>query len=291
MRHVSLACARLAGVLCLTGGLFTATVEAEDAPAPPPKVPLAKALAEAPTENTTSLSAALGGTLNTGNTRTWQANAGADYLLVRMPSEVVAALAFAIGQADLPDDGNDDFQDTVQNLRARLRYDHFITRMDAIFAASAFRWDPFAGIDARVQGDIGYLRYFYKTDVHRFWTEVGYDLTFDDYHPLPNPAFADDPTADEFTPDTTEVSHSARLFFGYDNRLNEMVTYLGGVEALMNLEQPRDTRVNMDNALRSKIGGNFSLEFKLSLQFDNVPVPGARKLDTQTIGSIIYNLI
>jgi hypothetical protein len=47
----------------------------------------------------------------------------------------------------------------------------------------------------------------------------------------------------------------------------------------------------MDNALRSKIGGNFSLELKLSFQFDNVPVPGAEKLDTQTLGSLIYNLI
>jgi putative salt-induced outer membrane protein YdiY len=283
--------------LCAFAALLTARASAQDAP-PAPSTDLVKAVDKAPKENTTTLSALLGGTLNTGNTEAWSTNVGADFLMVRMPSQLAASVAFAFGRANPPTDNEDKYQTTVKNLRSRLRYDHFLTRMDALFAGTAFRWDPFAGIDARVQGEVGYARYFLKTDVHRFWAEAGYDLTFDDYHPLPNPDFMldddgdpVDPSVPEFTPDTTEVTHSARVFVGYDNRLNEAVTYLGGIEVLMNVEQPRDTRVNMDNALRSKIGGNFSLELKLSFQFDNVPVPGAEKLDTQTLGSLIYNLI
>jgi putative salt-induced outer membrane protein YdiY len=291
---IPLSCLALALLLIAP---LAATAHGQDAP-PAPATDLVKAVDEAPSEDTTTLSGLLGGTLNTGNTEAWQVNTGADFLLARMPSQLVASVAFAFGRANPPGDDADQYETTVKNLRSRVRYDYFLTKMDALFAATAFRWDPFAGIDARVQGELGYARYLLKTDVHRFWLEGGYDLTFDDYHPLPNPDFMldedgdpVDPDVPRLTPNTTEVTHSARLFVGYDNRINEMVTYLGGLEALMNVESPRDMRVNMDNALRSKIGGNFSLEIKLSFQFDNVPVPGAKKLDTQTIGSVIYSLI
>jgi putative salt-induced outer membrane protein YdiY len=100
-----------------------------------------------------------------------------------------------------------------------------------------------------------------------------------------------DPDIPPLTPDGTQVVHSARLFLGYDNHLTEGLTYLGGLEGLVSVEEPRDTRISMDNALRSKVAGNLQLEIKFSLQFDNEPVPGAKKLDTQTIGSLIYNLI
>lgn len=241
---------------------------------------------EAPSDDATSLSASLGATLNTGNTRTWQLNAGSDFLLVRTPHAMTAQLALAYGEADLPDDGRAEWEETVGNLRARARYDYFLTRLDAVFAATAFRRDEFAGLDARVQGQLGYLRYVFRGEKHRLWGELGYDATYDDYHPL-----LIDPVAMTFSADTTQVVHSARAFVGYDNRLTESVTYLGGLEALVNVEDPEDTRVNFDNALRSQLGGNFQLELKFSLQYDNVPVPGARKLDTQSIVSVIYNLI
>jgi putative salt-induced outer membrane protein YdiY len=258
-----------------------------------------KSAQDSPKENTTSLAASLGGTLNTGNTQAWQLIAGSDLLIVRDPHSVTGMVAFAYGEANIPSNTSDGFEATVKNLRARGRYDYFLTRMDALFVAAAFRWDEFAGLDSRIQGQLGYLRYFLRTDNHRFWGEAGYDITRDDFHPLPNPDFMIDPDTDEpvdpsipeFTSDGTQVVHSARLFLGYDNRLTETLTYLGGLEGLVNVEEPKDTRINMDNALRSKLGGNFSLEIKFSLQFDNVPVPGAKKLDTQTVGTIIYNLI
>jgi putative salt-induced outer membrane protein YdiY len=220
--------------------------------------------------------------MNTGNTRTWQLTAGSDLSIARMPHEIGGSIVFNYGQAALRDDEGDQLQTTIRNLRTRARYDYFLARMDALFTAAAFRWDTFAGIDARVQGELGYLRYLYKTDDHRVWTELGYDFTYDDYHVLPDAPRATPPN---------QVTHSARVFFGYDNRLTEVLTYLGGIEGLLNVEFARDTRVNMDNALRSHVGGNFALELKFSLQFDNIPVPGARKLDTQTVASLIYTLI
>ena len=251
---------------------------------------------EVPTEDETSLAMSVGGSLNTGNTKAWQVNAGSDFRVVRGPSALTAGAKFAYGQANLPDDGNDDFEDTLKNLNARLRYDYFLTDYDALFAASAFRWDQFAGLDARLQGQVGYLRVLYKAPNHRFWGELGYDITYDNFDPdpLPNPDFDDAMTAGGSNPEFlegTQVVHSARVFLGYDNKVNETLTYLGGLEALINVEDPKDTRVNFDNALRSSIGGKLQLEVSFSLMFDNVPVPGATKLDTATVASLIYTLL
>ncbi len=279
-------------------GLLLAAANAVHAqPEPAPKFD-EKVAEKAPNDDATALSASLGGTLNTGNTRTWQLNLGSDLLLVRMPHAFTAMVVFAYGQADLPNDGQKKLQTTIKNLRSKARYDFFLTRMDALFAAAVFRWDQLAGLDARVQGELGYLRYFYRTDKHRFWGEAGYDLTYDNYHPLPNPDFMldamgnpVDPSVSPLTPDTTKITHSGRLFVGYDNRLTEAVTYLGGAEALLDVQHARNVRVNVDNAVRSKLGGNFQLELRSSLQFANVPAPGARKLDTQSMINLIYNLI
>jgi putative salt-induced outer membrane protein YdiY len=216
----------------------------------------------------------------TGNTKTWQLVAGSNFLLARNPHALSAAADLAFGESDLPDDGVDGYESTVKNLRAKLRYDFLLSETDAVIAAVAFRRDEFAGIDARAQGQVGYLRYFKRAKTHRFWGEVGYDLTYDDFAPLP-PEGADG----------SEVVHSARLFAGYDNRINEAVTYLGGIEGLLNVEDTDDTRINFDNALRSSVAGNLQLELKFSLQWDNVPIPGAEELDTQTLISLIYTLI
>lgn len=276
--------------------LAAGTAVGQPAPAPPAvEQHREKPPQEEPKENQTSLSASLGGSNSTGNTRVYQVNAGVDFKLVRQPHGFGAKASFGYGQADLPNDGEDNYEQTSGNFNAKARYDYYFTRMDGVFAASAFRWDHFAGLDARVQGQLGYLRYFLRDENHRFWGEIGYDLTYDNYYPLRNPDF--DPDEDE-GPDNLarfdqgdDVIHSARLFAGYDNKLNAVLTYVGGLEGLLNVEEPKDTRVNFDNALRSAIATNLQLELKFTLLFDNVPVLGAKKLDTQTLVNLIYNLI
>lgn len=238
---------------------------------------------DAPTDDETALNIAAGGTLSTGNTRSWQVNAGGDMRVVRDEHAVGAMVNFIYGRSDLPDDSTRTYQDTVRNLNAKLRYDYFLSDMDALFVAAGFRWDTFAGLDARVQGQVGYLRNFVLEESSRFWGEIGYDLTYDNYT---DDILRANPDADEI-----DVVHSARGFVGYDNHVTETLTWLTGLEALVNVELPRDFRINWDNALRSKINGNFQLEIKFSLKYDNKPVPGTNDLDTLTQLNLIYNLI
>jgi putative salt-induced outer membrane protein YdiY len=261
------------------------------APAPAPAAPPPPAVEEhtekisfeEPKDNATSLNASAGGSLNTGNTRAYQLNAGADLLIVRNPHSLAASGVFAYGRAALPDDPERRLRETIKSFNAKARYNYFLFSNDSLFVNAGYRWDPFAGLNYRIQGQAGYGHHFIREEKQRFWGEVGYDITGDRYHQLPGRPAPDPRTA---------LVHSVRLFFGYDNQLNPMVTYLGGIEGLVNVEQAKDTRINFDNALRSAIDGNFKVELKFRLAWDNVPVPkGIDRLDTQTLISLLYTLI
>lgn len=234
----------------------------------------------------TTLTASLGAAVNTGNTEAWQINTGSDFALVRGRHGFAANMAFAYGRANVPSDTKDALVDTVRNLKTKARYDFFLTPMDALFLAAAYRWDTFSGLDARVQGQVGYMRNFFKVEKHRFWGELGYDLTYDNYDPDP----LRDPMTNAVLPGD-DVVHSARLFLGYDNQLSEKLTYLTGIEGLINVEDTDDVRVAWDNALRSAIGGGFQVELKLSIAADLQPVPGAKKVDTTTLINLLYTLL
>lgn len=234
----------------------------------------------------TTLTANLGAAFNTGNTEAWQLNTGSDFALVRDRHGLGISMAFAYGRANVKDDDVDALVDTVRNLKTKARYDFFLTPMDALFLAGVYRWDTFAGLDTRASGQVGYMRNFFKEEKHRFWGELGYDLTYDDYDP--------DPLLDEDTGavlDGDDVIHSARLFAGYDNQINQQVMFLTGLEALINVEDTDDVRVAWDNALRSAIGSGFQLELKLSLGVDARPVPGTEKVDTTTLVTLLYTLL
>lgn len=241
---------------------------------------------EAPDEDETAWALSAGGVFNSGNTRSWQVGAGTALRLVRNIHQFELTGDFAYGQAAPADDASADLEDTMRNLNARARYDLFFTENDAVFIAEQYRWDTFAGLDTRLQTQLGYLRNFLSVEKHRLWSEIGYDFTYDNLHP--------DPLID---PDTglplsgTANVHSARAFLGYDNQLNDFAVLLLGVEALFNVEDGEDVRLAFDAAFRSTIAERLQLELKFSLKFDNQPVPGAEEVDTTTRVNIIFSLI
>ncbi|MEY4580028.1 MAG: hypothetical protein RL701_4731 [Pseudomonadota bacterium] len=237
----------------------------------------------------TTFNLSAGGSLNTGNTKAMLLNLGSAFALVRDRHGLGLTMDFAYGRANLPDDTTAGFVDTVRNLRTRGRYDFFLTPMDALFLAGSYRWDTFAGLDARMQGQIGYMRNLFKEEQHRFWGELGYDLTYDNYDPDPLPNLPAD-TPDLFLKGYAYV-HSARAYVGYENQLNAAVSVVTGLEGLLNVERPEDFRLNWDIAVRSSIVSRLQFELRFSLQLDTEPVPGKNELDTQTRANLIYTLI
>ena len=241
--------------------------------------------AENPAEDVTKWEVSLGGVLQTGNTESYSIQGASLFEIIRGRHGFVAEAQGNYGAAQV-DETTDEYEDTARNVRLRLRYDFFLTNLDALFLAALFRHDPFAGLDYRLSGQAGYARYVFREENHRLWGEIGYDLTYDNYDPDP---LIDPDTM--MTLDGSAVVHSARLFAGYENIKDENLQFRTGLEALINIEEPADTRLTWDTSFRTKLAGRLQLEIKFLLQFDNRPVPGNETLDTTTQLNLLYNLI
>ncbi|HET8932946.1 MAG TPA: DUF481 domain-containing protein [Polyangiales bacterium] len=294
---------RLAGAGCILIGLLssaapTAAQSGSEppaaAPAPPPPPPpqlltvgppadsvKEKVSYAAPKEDALSLNLSAGGAFAFGNTQAYQFAAGGDFRWVGRPHSVSANLLWLRGGARPP--GGDKIVDTTDNLNGRLKYELFLSLMDSLYAAAGTRWDRFAGMRPRVNGQIGYGRYFVSEEKVRFWGEIGYDLMYTRYRQIPG---AETRFRDE------DVVHSARLFFGLEHQVHEYLSYVGGIEGLLNVEEPKVSRFVFDNALRSTLSDSFKVELKARFMYENRPVvPGAKKLDTALILSLLYSVI
>lgn len=244
-------------------------------------------VAAKPSTDETSWALAAGATINTGNTKSYLINVGTRFRLVRDIHAVTGEFNFNVGRANVKTSITDAmgvtteqqaWTTTAQNINAKLRYELYMTDMDALFAGEIFRWDHFAGLDSRFQSQIGYQRHFIRVEKHRLWAEAGYDLTLDNYEP-------------ESVSPNTETVHAARLMAGYNNELNEHALFLTELEALFNVEDLEDVRVNYMLGLRTTLSESLKAELTFTARFDNVPVEGASDLDTLTQINLIYALM
>jgi putative salt-induced outer membrane protein YdiY len=291
---------RWLGFVTVVWILSSSTAMAQDQPAVVEQhtEEVAEEIATEAPEDPLTLELSAGLVMNTGNTENFTLNAGGRFDYTSVPHHLELEAAYVLGLA------NEDFADkTAENFNARGRYDFFLDPMNALFLAARFRYDQFAGLAPRTQGQAGYLRNFIleKEGKHRLWGEIGYDLTVDvyDYQLL------DTMGADPAALLSDQAIHSARLFLGYDNHIADNLTFRTGLEFLINLNfdvfrtDPdgtqyhgyEDVRLDWENALRINIVGNLLAELKFRMQFDNVPTFGAKKLDTLTQLNLVYTLL
>jgi putative salt-induced outer membrane protein YdiY len=273
-------------VFALVLSTLVASAHAQDAVAPPPHAAQHTELVGAPppVENQTMVQLAAGATLNGGNTQNYSANAGGRLQLIRVPHQLTVEVLGVLGYSKNLTTG--DLERTSGNVVGRARYDWYMSRMNALFAAIQPRRDTFAGLNARVQNQVGYLRNLYfPQDEHRLWSELGYDLSYDVFA-----AVAPMPGAPKVKPSPdTDLVHSARLFFGYTNIMHPLATVNLGAETLFDVEDKKNVRVNGVAELTSTLNGAFKLGVQYRMLFDNVPVEGVKKkYDTITAIQLIY---
>lgn len=236
----------------------------------------------------------LGGfNLSTGNARTFTLNTGLNFSWKEGPHVLDFTSVANLGWAVPTDDDSTLERENVggivnednrnaQNVIGRLRYDYFLTDDDALFAAVWGRHDPLAGLAFRLQLQAGYLRNLYRAEDVRIWGEVGYDATLD---------WQDPEDEDETNP---VDQHSARLFLGYDNKMNEVLTFRTGFEALFDVQNSNNFRFFSNSVLTSKVNDVLSLALSFTLIYDNEPVTytaeteagETRRLERNTLDTI-----
>ncbi|MEM6954678.1 MAG: DUF481 domain-containing protein [Myxococcota bacterium] len=272
---------------------------------------------EAPEENTLNWNLAAGGVFNGGNTNSWSLNAGTNLRFVRGRHGLSVEWLFTYGRAAARRGADDpevvagtaeegtfgDTEDVARNSNARARYDFFLTDNDILFAALVHRWDTFAGLDTRLQGQLGYLRYFLNEEKHQIWGEIGYDITYDTF------------VADV----EDDVVHSARLYVGYNNQLRENVQFRLGLEALFDFEKffgnadtdeegfpgndgdfGENLRLTFDAGLNVTVVDSLQLGIAFKLLYDEQPAGFAisedrnvllERVDTITTLSLVYSIL
>ncbi len=250
-----------------------------------------------------------GGTYNSGNTDSIAANAGGQLSYKKDDHQLALEALGTVSFADDPAIEGTDYERNAGSVIGRGRYDLFLSRSDALFVALAPRRDVNAGLDLRLQNQVGYLRnLFYPGDDHRLWLEAGYDLTYDNFaeltQTLEENVTADAPmlaiddqgnswtvkrTRDIVTEPDPEIVHSIRLFFGYNNRLSELATASLGLETLLEPQDLANVRMTGVADLSSSVSSRFKVGVQFRVLYDNVPVPGKEKVDTITALQLIYN--
>jgi putative salt-induced outer membrane protein YdiY len=239
-------------------------------------------------QDATELSIGAGAMASAGNARLMAATANGTFRLRRTDNQFSAAIA---GNYSRTAPQGAPLETTVQNFQGKARYDRFLVSNLTAFVGTQARNDRFQGLDLRLQIDPGLGYYFVNDAKQLLWAELGYDYLHDvrrDQDRVVKDA-AGVPTGEVL--DKTNTVHSGRLFLGYDNQLNEAVTFTLGIEYLQGLSSTDVRRLNGDAKLSSKLGAGFSLATSLSLRYDNSPLAGKEKVDTVTAVSLVYKLL
>ena len=244
------------------------------------------------TKDATEASIQAGALLAAGNARSLSATASAAFRLRRSEHQFGGAASANYAQSAADPDSN--IEPTVENYQGKVRYDYFLVEGLAAFIAFSARRDRFQGLDLRLNVDPGLAYYFIDEAKHQLWGELGYDLQ----HDIRADRAIAVALAEGSAVEKTETRHNARAFVGYDNKLNEAVTFRTGVEYLQGLSPFEDDatghvnwRLNWDAGISAAVASRFSMATTMSVRYDNNPLPGVRNTDVMTALNLVYTLL
>jgi putative salt-induced outer membrane protein len=226
-----------------------------------------------------------GGLMAAGNARQVALTASGKLRIRRARSQLSAAAA--INYAEAAPDRDAELRTTVENLQSRARYDYFFAERWAAFLGVSARRDRFQGLDLRLNVDPGVAYYLIDREKHQLWLEGGYDFQYD----VRRDENLDAARAEGQELEKTRIRHSVRSFAGYENQVNERVTFSTGIEHLQSVEALETWRLNWDASLKSNIAGRFSSAVVIVVKYDNDPLPQVEELDLAASFNLVYTLL
>lgn len=239
---------------------------------------------EGESKDATKLKLSAGGLLTSGNARTWALTSALDFRLRRGDNQLksLAAVNVAASAAD----PEADYEKTVENYQALVRYDRFFNQI-AAFASVTARRDEFQGLNLRLNLDPGLAYYFIDEKDVQLRAELGYDLQYDiRTQDAIDAALVEDGTV----LDETETRHSARVFAGYNHAFSQAVSFDTSLEYIQALKGTENYRINWGAALTSQIVDRFSVATSVQVKYDHNPVPGVETTDVFAAFSLVYSL-
>lgn len=233
-----------------------------------------------------------GALVSTGNARSTAITGGTTFLLRRSRHQVYATFLGNYGRAAVNADSEP--VDTVGNLQGRARYDVFLSDRWSLFGMVTARHDPFQRLDLRLNVDPGVALYVINEQKQQLRVEAGYDFQYDvrdpntaiEYEADGTPLY--DAQGDFVYVERTRITHAARLFGGYTNKVSDAVSFSTGLEYLQSLQDATRWRLNWDNSLSTLLLSKLSLSATFTLRLDNDPLPRVKHLDTLSSINLVY---
>jgi putative salt-induced outer membrane protein len=189
-----------------------------------------------------------------GNTEVTTLNAGEKVIYTVKPIVLTQTFSAIYGRTD--------GETSASTWKASGRMDYGFTEHLAVFGLVGFEKNRFAGIDRRFEEAVGLAIKLLTGPRDLLETEAGVSL---------NQQRATTGVDDNFT--------AARGAAMYKHLLGEKAFLQQTVEALPNLEDSDDLRVNTETSLVAPLSSSISLKLAYAVRFDNQPEPGFRKTD------------
>jgi hypothetical protein len=152
---------------------------------------------------------------------------------------------------------------TSQRITGAIRYDRFFGVKNSLYASAGIERDTFAGLEWRMNQQLGYSRVLVKTEKSDLGLEAGLAYAEE------NLKEGDDGSNDKVL-DNAFIA--ARVFLGFEHRFNDKVAIGDTVETFFNLQQGEDIRLNNLAYITAKLSDRISLKLSHKLAFDNDPV-------------------
>lgn len=205
-----------------------------------------------------------GAIFTTGNTESLSAT-GSSFTLWRIKRfENKWKLGFYFNKVD-ENVANPSATGTIANyIFGFYRLDYYFLPRTTFFVGGGGYVDEIKGIDLAGNGFAGVSHYWLRAPTYSLNTALGYDFTHED----------------RVFPAPSVDIHAILFSINYQQQFKSYLGFSQAVQLLENAGNGRDLRLNTDTELKVVLTKHFGLVFGFHLRFDNLPVPGFKKLDT-----------
>ncbi len=163
-------------------------------------------------------------------------------------------------------------EENSRNWDVNAKVDHGFSKKIGIFLGTVYEGDEFAGIDNRLNGDLGASYKIYKSDNGQAIGEAGYRYR-----------------REENLAGTVLNQHQGRIYLEGKRTPSKDITLKFWTEYLPNFTDSEDWQLNFEPSFQYNFHSNLALKWGYLGRYDNLPVPGNKKFDFTYMTSLIAN--
>ncbi len=162
----------------------------------------------------------------------------------------------------------------TKNWKLSVRYGRYFSKVFSLYLLQGMSADKPAGFNFIYNSSLGISHEVFPDKPHTFKYELGFDYARE----------WRDLSADEDI-------YSARAYWKYAWAFAKKSELSQDFEALFNMEDKEDTRINTFTALTVKMTDIVAFQAGFKVKFDNVPVPDKKKTDTTTQFGLVFDIL